>query len=153
MMPSTSKKFASTLIVTLALGAATTPSLDAGAAEPFGPVESRSFALKPGAAIEKAAADCAFNNDVLFVHGPNVAAMKSAEITPKVWANDHQPRIPSTVCPAPNCAQISLAISPSTPVGPRTVTLKHPDGRTATTTFDVVDNAGRCDKRRGGGGP
>ena len=50
---------------------------------------------------------------------------------------------------APNCLQLYVKVTSKDPVGPRTVTVKHADGRTLTTTFDVPEHAGRCDYPKG----
>ena len=129
-------------------------SSDGSAAEPFGPIEQRGFVIKPGTALEKPGAGCSGNSDVLFINGPNVSSLKSVDVTPKVGTFDNQKFVPTNLCAAPNCAQILVKVSESTPPGPRTVTLKHTDGRTTTTTFDIVDNtSGRCDARSERKGP
>ena len=73
-------------------------------------------------------------------------------IRDRLYLFDNQKNIaPTTDCVAPNCAQLYLSAAPNTPAGARTVTFKHPDGRSLTTTFDVTESATRCEK--GGGGP
>lgn len=119
---------------------------DAMAAEAFGPVEGRSFTFRPGTSIEATKTDCHWNNDYLFIKGPNVATAKQIDVSPQVWSR-YMSRggVPTTECAAPNCVQLYLGIDKRQTPGTRTVTLKHADGRTLTTTFDVVPNAGRCD--------
>lgn len=134
----------SVVVVSLAGLAPNAP--DAMAAEPFGPVESRSFNLHAGTSIEATKADCHWNNDYLFIRGPNVAKAKQIDVSPQAWSRFMKDGgVPTTECAAPNCAQLYLGINGKQAPGPRTVTLKHADGRTLTTTFDVIPNAGRCD--------
>lgn len=123
-------------------------SPEATAAEAFGPVESRTFLSRPGAAIELPAADCSWNNDYLFIKGPNVAAAKQIDVSPSIFTRHHKGgAVPTSDCAAPNCVQLTVSTDKRTAAGGRTVTLKHSDGRTITTTFDAVANAGRCDRR------
>jgi hypothetical protein len=119
---------------------------DAMAAEPFGPIESRTFTFHAGTTIEASRSDCHWNSDYLFIRGPNVAATKQADAAPPVFSRFTKPGgVPTTDCAAPNCVQLYVGVDKRHAPGPRTVTLKHPDGRTLTTTFDVIPNAGRCD--------
>jgi hypothetical protein len=142
-------------VVTIVLSALTLLAMtsspvmhDATAAEPFGPVESRSFLYKPGTAIELPGADCHLNLDYLFIKGPNVAQAKQIDASPTIWTRfSAQSSVPTSDCVAPNCAQLYVNVDKRPPPGPRTVTLKHADGRTITTTFDLLPNAGRCDRR------
>jgi hypothetical protein len=119
----------------------------------FGPIESRTFAWKPGTAIERPADTVCHNNaDYLIVRGPNVANVKSIDVSPKVLTWERQQAIPSiNTCAAGdnNCLQIMVKVTRQDAPGARTVTLKHADGRTLTTTFDIVPNAGRCDYGKG----
>jgi hypothetical protein len=117
-------------------------------AEAFGPVASRTFHWKPGTAIEKAERDCKNNSDWLFVRGPNVANAKSIDVSPRT-SNWSKQSLPTTDCVAPDCVQLFVRVTDRDDVGARTVTLKHADGRTVTTTFDVTTNAGRCDYPKG----
>jgi hypothetical protein len=132
-----------------ALALASSPaSHEATAAEAFGPVESRTFLSKPGASIEIPGADCGWNIDYLFIKGPNVASVKQVDVAPNIWTKFNKGAgAPTTDCAAPNCVQITVSTDKRTAAGPRTVTLKHNDGRTITTTFDAIPNAGRCDRR------
>jgi hypothetical protein len=118
---------------------------EADAAEPFGPVEARTFIEKPGTAIEVPGADCHWNSDYLFIKGPNVASAKAIDVSPQVWTREGG--VPTSDCVAPNCLQLFVSIDKKPTAGTRTVTLKHADGRKITTTFDVVANKGRCDKQ------
>lgn len=142
------------LVVTAALTALTALAVasspvvhEATAAEPFGPVESRSFLAKPGTTIELPAGTCNWNSDYLFIKGPNVSSVKQIDVTPSIWTRYTKAGgVPTSDCVAPNCVQLFVSVDKKPAPGPRTVTLKHADGRTTTTTFDVVANAGRCDK-------
>jgi hypothetical protein len=141
----TAVTFALTALVVSVVGFAPTAP-DAMAAEPFGPIESRTFTFKAGTAIEASRSDCHWNSDYLFIKGPNVANAKKIDTTPDVFTRFTKPGgVPTTDCVAPNCVQLYVGVDKRHAPGPRTVTLKHSDGRTITTTFDVVPNAGRCD--------
>jgi hypothetical protein len=150
-MAKTRHKLATTISFTVLTTLATALSLavsDAGAADAFGPIESRSFLMKPGTVIERPPADCPFNLDHLFIRGTNVANAKSVDVSPKVWQSDNARwRVPTTECVAPNCIQLLVQVVKSDAAGPRTLKLKHADGRTLTATFDVTENTtGRCDR-------
>jgi hypothetical protein len=150
-MPSKSTLM-TTSIFGFALLAITAPGTmsEASAADPFGPIESRSFHLKPGTTLEKPGADCASNSDVLLIHGPNVATAKSIDVSPRTYAFENKSYVPTSGCAAPNCKQVYLSVIPKDAAGTRTLTLKHADGRTLTTTVEVPENAGRCDVPRKG---
>ena len=68
----------------LALLAICSSHASASAAETFGPVDSRSFLVKPGTSIELPGADCHWNNDYLFIRGANVASAKQIDVA-GVW--------------------------------------------------------------------
>jgi hypothetical protein len=121
-------------------------SADAPAA--FGPVASRSFHWKAGTAIERAPEGCQSNSDWLVVRGPGVANAKSVDVSPRTSIWDKQ-SFPSSACVAPDCYQVFVKVTSKDAPGPRTLTLKHADGRSVTTTFDVTENAGRCDYPKG----
>ena len=137
----------STMLVAAAL-ALVPEGASAQAPAAFGPVESRTFHFKPGTALERASANCSNNADWLIVRGPGVANTKRVEVSPRVSVWDKQ-TFPSSDCVGPNCFQMLVKVTERDAVGPHTVTLKNADGRTVTTTFDVVENAGRCDYPKG----
>jgi len=130
------------LVSAIALMSATDASADAPA--PFGPVSNRAFYIKAGTSVERAGPKCNYNVEWLFINGAGLANAKSVDITPRLpsWSRNG---IPSSACSGPDCLQVMIKIGNREPVGPRTVTIKAADGRTVTTTFDVVENAGRCD--------
>lgn len=143
----TRARWSGTLLLVVGFGAAVSGAgrtAFADAPLPFGPVESRSFHFVPGTKLERASADCKNNADILLLRGPNVANAKSVDVSPKTYTWDRQ-AFPTTECVAPNCLQMFVRVTNKDAPGPRTVTLKHADGRTITTTFDVTENAGRCD--------
>ena len=114
----------------------------------FGPVAERTFAWKPGTTIERPTGDCR-NSDWLLIRGPGVANAKSLDVTPhtpSAWDRN----TPTTgTCLAPDCAQIYVKITSRMELGTYTVALKHADGRSLSTTVEVVPNAGRCDYPKG----
>jgi hypothetical protein len=116
----------------------------------FGPVESRAFHWFSGTSIERAPDDtsCNYNSDWLIVHGPDVASAKLVDVSPRtyIW---YKGSFPLSGCVAPDCLAIYVKTTSRDEPGTRTLTLKHADGRTATTTFDVIENEGRCDYPRG----
>jgi hypothetical protein len=114
----------------------------------FGPIESRSFHFKPGTTIERASSDCKSNSDWLIVKGAGAANAKSIDVSPRTSVWDKQ-SFPSSDCVAPDCYQMLIKVTDKDAPGTRTVTLKHADGRKTTTTFDVIENAGRCDYPKG----
>ncbi|AKU93577.1 hypothetical protein AKJ09_00241 [Labilithrix luteola] len=144
----TRARWTGTLLLVMGLGGAVsgagkTAFADAPAA--FGPVEGGSFHFVPGAKIERpTAAGCNNNADIFLIRGPNVANAKHVDVSPKTYIWEKQ-AFPTTDCVAPNCLQMFVRVTNKDAPGPRTVTLKHADGRTITTTFDVTENAGRCD--------
>lgn len=146
---------ATSLIFGLTLLATTAPGTisEASAADPFGPIESRTFHLKPGTTLEKPGADCTSNADVLLITGPNVASAKTVDVAPRTYAFENRSYVPTSGCAAPNCKQVYLSVSPKDPAGTRTLTLKHADGRTITTTIEVPESAGRCDVPKTKGKP
>jgi hypothetical protein len=115
----------------------------------FGPVASRSFAWKPGTAIEQAVDPCSNNADWLLIRGPGLTNAKSLDITPHTASPWERQSPFSGTCVAPDCVQIYVKVTSKDAVGPYTVTLTHADGRKTTTTFDVTKNAGRCDYPKG----
>lgn len=122
----------------------------ADAATPFGPVDSRDFYFHKGTAIERPTKDCGWNFDWLLVKGPGLASKKSVDVTPAISERNQDGWFPSSGCTAPDCLQLLLKVTSRDPVGPRTVTIAHADGRKVTTTFDVVENTtGRCDAPKG----
>lgn len=143
----TAVTFALSVLVVSVVGVGFPPAAtDAMAAEPFGPVESRTFTFRPGTSLEASRSDCHWNQDYLFIRGPNVANTKQMDVSPSVFSRyTKQGGVPTTECVAPNCVQLYVGVDKRHAPGARTVTLKHADGRTTTTTFDVVANAGRCD--------
>lgn len=126
------------------VAAAAVAALPASAEAPFGPVSERTFHWKPGTSIEKAGANCQSNSDWLIIRGPGVANAKSVDVTPRTQVWDKQ-TFPSSACVAPDCYQLFIKATKNDAAGTRTVTLTHADGRKLTTTFDIVENAGRCD--------
>jgi hypothetical protein len=122
----------------------TTTDARADSPAPFGPVASRSFQFKGGTTFEKPGAGCSFNADFLFLRGPGVANAKNIDVSPRMGNWDKQ-SLPTTDCVAPDCTGLLLKATDRDAVGTRTVTLKHADGRSITTTFDLIANAGRCD--------
>ena len=116
----------------------------ADAPAPFGPVQSRAFHFKGGTSLEKPGANCSFNADWLIMKGPGVANAKSIDVAPRMGNWDRQ-SLPTTDCVAPDCTMVLVKATGKDDVGARTVTLKHADGRSVTTTFEVPANAGRCD--------
>ena len=139
------KIFAAMMVSAVAVSVA---PANAEAPAAFGPVASRAFHWKPGTTIERAGAGCSNNADWLIVKGPGVANTKSVDVTPRTSAWDNQ-SFPSSACVGPDCYQMLVKVTDKDAPGTRTVTLKHADGRTTTTTFDVVENAGRCDYPKG----
>lgn len=135
------KLFGSVVVVTLAVCAS-----PASGQTPFGPIESRTFHWKPGASIELPPADgCQMNVDWLLIRAPGIANAKSVDVTPKVGQTFDKQGFPSSNCAGPDCLPLWVKVTARDVAGPRTVTAKHADGRTITTTMDVVANAGRCD--------
>jgi hypothetical protein len=129
--------FVATIAVTATSASGDTPAK-------FGPVEGRAFHWKGGTSIEVAPANCQSNIDWLLIRAPGIANAK-IDVSPKVsMANAHS-SFPASNCTGPDCVPIYVKITDRDAVGTRTVTAKHQDGRTITTTFDVVANAGRCD--------
>jgi hypothetical protein len=147
MNMATKRLTATISISVLTMAALLTPGSisEASAADPFGPIESRSFHLKPGVALEKPGADCSNNTDVLLITGPNVASAKKIDVSPRTYTFENKNYVPTNACVAPNCKQVYVSVDSKDAVGTRTLTLKHADGRTLTTTFEVPENAGRCD--------
>lgn len=138
------RKVFSAMFVVAAAAAALPASADA----PFGPVSERTFHWKPGASIERAGAECQSNSDWLIIRGPGVANVKSVDVTPRTQFWDKQ-TFPSSSCVAPDCYQLFVKVTDKDAPGTRTVTLTSKDGRKVTTTFDVAENAGRCDYPKG----
>ena len=139
------------LLPALVLGAlAITLAASAGAdaPAPFGPVDSRTFYSHAGTTIERPSKDCAWNFDWFFAKGAGVANAKTVDVSPAVAARDRN-SFPSTACTGPDCAPILVKVTSKDALGTRTVTYKSADGRTATTTFDVVEGTGRCDAPKG----
>src|SRR5262245_60726555 len=93
----------------------------------FGPIESRAFAWKPGTAIERPAdSNCNSNSDWFVIRGPNLANVKTIDVSPKVSAWDRQMAIPAvSTCAAGdnNCMQIFVKVTKQDAPGARTVTL------------------------------
>lgn len=127
-------------------------AVPAGAEAPatFGPVAERTFHWKAGTTIERAGASCQSNSDWLIVRGPGLASTKSVDVTPRTHVWDKQ-SFPSSACVAPDCYQLFVKVTDKDAPGTRTVTLTSKDGKKVTTTFDVVENAGRCDYPQGQG--
>lgn len=140
----TARKLFSAMFVVAAAVAVAPASAEA----PFGPVSERTFHWKPGTTIERASADCQSNSDWLVIRGAGVANVKSVDITPRTFVWDKQ-SFPSSACVAPDCYQLFIKVTDKDAPGTRTVTLTSKDGRKVTTTFDVVENAGRCDYPKG----
>ena len=138
----TSRKLLGAMVVAGAAISAVPASAQSTA---FGPVESRTFHWKPGTAIERPPANCQSNIDWLLVRSPGAASSKTVDVTPKVTQLFEKSTFPASSCVAPDCIPLFIKVTERDAVGSRKVTLKHADGRTATTTFDVVENAGRCD--------
>ena len=141
------------LIVTVLIASGESTDARAETPTPFGPVQSRSFAWKPGTAIEQAPdKGCNHNGDFFVIRGPAVQAAKSIDVTPRVAAFERQVPIPSVnTCKQgeTDCVQLYIKITGKDAPGERVVTLTHADGRTLKTTFDVVASAGRCDYPQG----
>ena len=146
------KLLGSVLVVSLAVFASPAsgqgnPAKQGGA---FGPLESRTFHWKPGTVIETVpAASCASNVDWLLVRAPGIANAKTIDVTPKVSQVDEKHAFPASNCTGPDCLPVFIKITDKDVAGPRTLTAKHADGRTITTTFDVNANTGRCDYPKG----
>lgn len=137
------------VILGVFLVGAATIALPASAQAPgFGPVASSHFHWKGGSTIERPTDDCQMNSDWLLIEGTNVGTTKKLEISPRTQ-NSYKHSFPLTQCSGAGCFQAFIKISPRDPVGPRTVTLTDGAGKTATTTFEVVENAGRCDYPKG----
>jgi hypothetical protein len=143
------KLIGTTFVMAAAL--AIVPGGDALADAPaaFGPVAERTFAWKPGTTIEKPTADCNNNADWLLIRGPGVANAKSLDVTPRTPAQWERNSPTTGTCMAPDCVQIYVKVTPQLNTGTYTVALKHADGRTLSTSVDVVANAGRCDYPKG----
>ena len=137
------RKLLGSMFVATILATVTAASGDSPAS--FGPVESRTFHFKPGTGIEATNASCASNSDWLLVRAPGIANAKSVDVTPKVSQVYDNHGFPASNCAGPDCLPVFIKITGKDAPGPRTLTAKHSDGRTVTTTFDVSANAGRCD--------
>lgn len=129
-------------VMAAVLGAGMSASAQAPAA--FGPVSDRAFHFKSGTSIERAGKDCQNNSDWLILRGPGLASAKSLDISPRTQNWDKQ-SFQLNACSGPDCYQVFVKVNDKDAPGPRTVTLTHADGRKVTTTFDVIENAGRCD--------
>lgn len=132
--------FSGSLVTMLAVSAS-----PASGQSPASSIESRSFHFHPGTVIERSTDDCMSNIDWLLVRAPGIANAARVDVSPpvsRVWDNG---RFPSTACVGPDCLPVFLKVTSRDAAGPRTVTVKYGEGRTATTTFEVVANAGRCD--------
>lgn len=143
------RKLLGSMFIAMILATVTTASGDSPAA--FGPVESRTFHFKPGTGIEAASASCASNIDWLLIRGPGIANAKTIDVSPKVSQVFEKQGFPASNCAGPDCLPVFIKITGKDAPGTRTVTAKHADGRTVTTTFDVSANAGRCDYPKKGG--
>ncbi len=137
------KVMAATIVATVSAIAAVVPA-NAQAPAAFGPVAERSFHWRPGQSIERAPANCQSNSDWLIVKGPGLASTKSVDVSPRTQAWDKQ-TFPLNACEGPDCYQVFVKVTNKDAPGTRTVTLTHADGRKVTTTFEVLENAGRCD--------
>lgn len=116
---------------------------------PFGPVSSAGFYFHPGTTIEQPKEGCG-NADAILIRGPGLGNAKSFDISPKTSITDRNvANTDKYNCKNADCLQITIKLSPSDAVGTRTVTMTSTDGRTVTTTFEVVANAGRCDYQTG----
>ena len=125
------------------------PAPAPAAPSPFGPVASINFYEHPGTTIEQPKDGCG-NADILIIRGTGLGNAKSADITPKTSVTDRNTvRTDKYGCNDADCLQITIKLASSDATGTRTVTIKHNDGRTLTTTFDVTANAGRCDYKTG----
>jgi hypothetical protein len=122
---------------------ATTASGDTPAK--FGPLDSRVFHWKGGTSIERPTDNCASNIDWLLVRAPGIANAKQIDVSPKVSMFQSNSSFPASNCTGTDCVPIYVKITSKDAAGTRTVTAKSGDGRTITTTFDVIENAGRCD--------
>lgn len=131
-------------LVFVATVAVTATSASGDTPPKFGPVDSRTFHWKAGTSIEVPTANCTSNIDWLLVRGTGIADAK-IDVSPKVSMAQSQSAFPASNCTGPDCIPIYIKITDRDAPGTRTVTAKSKDGRTITTTFDVVANAGRCD--------
>lgn len=124
--------------------AVTATSASGDAPPKFGPVEGRAFHWKGGTSIERATDNCQSNIDWLLVRAPGIADAR-IEVSPKVSQAIAHSSFPASNCAGPDCVPIYIKLTSRDAPGPRTVTAKSKDGRTISTTFDVIENAGRCD--------
>jgi hypothetical protein len=143
------KVIASTFVMAAALALIPGGDAIAQTPAPFGPIAERTFAWKPGTTIEKPTAECSNNADWLLIRGPGVANAKTLDVTPHTGAQWERNAPTTGTCMAPDCVQLYVKITPQNNAGTYTVALKHADGRSITTTVDVVANAGRCDYPKG----
>lgn len=144
----TARKLFGAMIMTAVPLLAVTPASGQGLSA-FGPVQSDTFYFKSGTSIERPGNNCKSNIDWLLVKGTGLANAKSVDVSPRVGQAWLGGGFPATSCTAPDCLPVYIKISPKDAVGAKTLTIKSSDGRTVTTTFNVVENAGRCDYPQG----
>jgi hypothetical protein len=141
-------RWAASFVILTAVGFTLGGDAQADSPAPFGPVDSRAFAVKGGSNIEKVpTTGCSNNSDWLVIHGANLSTVKSFDVAPTVWTMKHKTIPSANTCAKGdlNCTQLFVMLTSQDALGTRTVTLTAPDGRKLTTTFDVIPNAGRCD--------
>jgi hypothetical protein len=146
----TARKLLFAATVALAVVASVATQSEAADPAPFGPIASSSFTFVKGTSLEAPKGQCV-NGDVLLIRGPGLGNAKSADVSPRTFAYPNNQNRDKYGCEAPDCYQLFFQLSSKDAVGPRTVTLKSADGRSVTTKFDIVANAGRCDYQKGTG--